>query len=229
MISIVLASSPLVGHGAMAGVAEELRHSDRVVCVPHVPIDPASFTESVATSIRESIRESITDSDERAVVVGFSAAGPRLFEVASAARPAALVFLDARLPADGIAPDAESRFAELLDSLPLAPDGTLPAWPDWWPPELLATLIPDPDVRNAFARACPRPLRSVFAHPIPAPSYDGPCGFVGFGDGYAADAAEAARRGWPVCVLPGAHHLWPVVAPVAVAAAIVEMIDRLGA
>jgi len=41
--------------------------------------------------------------------------------------------MDARLPADGAAPDAEPAFAELLDRLPIDADGTLPPWPSWWP------------------------------------------------------------------------------------------------
>ncbi len=69
--------------------------------------------------------------------------------------------------------------------------------------------------------------RSMFSLPIPAPDFDGPCGFVGFGDGYADDAAEAERRGWRVTVIAGAHHLWPLVEPDAVAEALVDLVDRL--
>lgn len=214
MNPIVLASSPLVGSGAMLDVASSLRRAGRDTPVPDVPADLDEFVASVGTAIR-------SDS----VVVGFSAAGPRLFHLAAAHRPAALVFLDARLPADGVAPDAELAFAEFLDRLPVT-DGLLPAWPEWWP-DAIAELIPDAARRATFASGCPRIGRAMFSQPIPAPPFEGPCGFVGFGDGYQTDADEARRRGWPVTVLDDAHHLWPVTEPGAVADALATMVDRL--
>lgn len=214
MNPVVLASSPLVGSGAMQAVAAGLRHHGREVEVPDVPADLDEFVASVAAVVRPD-----------SVVVGFSAAGPRLFQVAAAARPAALVFLDARLPADGVAPDAEPAFAEFLDALPTV-DGLLPPWPDWWP-AAIAELIPDADQRATFASGCPRIGRAMFSQPIPAPPYGGPCGFVGFGEGYAADADEARQRGWPVTVVDGAHHLWPVAEPDTVADVVEAMVERL--
>jgi hypothetical protein len=210
----VLVSSPLVGSGAMLAVAESLRASGRDVVVPEVPADLDAFTASAAAAIRPN-----------SVMVGVSAAGPRLFHVAATARPAAIVFLDARLPVDGAAPDDTPRFAAFLDQLPVV-DGVLPPWPDWWP-DTIAELIPDETERATFRSGCPPVPRTMFSRPIPAPAYDGPCGFLGLGDGYAEDAAEAERRGWPVMVLADAHHLWAVTEPSAVAAAVGDLIDRL--
>jgi hypothetical protein len=213
---IVLASSPLVGPGAMQAVADGLRRHGRHVDVPEVPADLDEFAASLGTAVRPD-----------SVVVGFSAAGPRLFHAAAAARPAGIVFLDARLPADGVPPDAPPEFADFLDTLPVV-DGLLPPWPEWWP-DAIAELIPDAEQRATFASGCPSVERAMFSRPIPAPPFDGPCGFVGLGDGYAADADEARRRGWPVAVVDEAHHLWPVTEPDAVAAAVAAMIDRLAA
>lgn len=214
MNPIVLASSPLVGSGAMQAVAAGLRGRGREVRVPDVPGDLDEFVESVGGAVRP-----------ESVVIGFSAAGPRLFQVAGASRPAAIVFLDARLPDDGVAPDAQPEFAAFLDRLPVA-DGLLPAWPEWWP-DAIAELIPDAAQRAMFASGCPRLGRAMFSQPIPAPPFDGPCGFVGFGEGYVADAEEARRRGWPVTVVDGAHHLWPVTEPDAVVDVLEAMVDRL--
>lgn len=214
MNPIVLVSSPLVGPGAMQSVAAILRGRGRVVRVPDVPAALDEFLASVGGVVRPD-----------SVVIGFSAAGPRLYQVAAESRPAAIVFLDARLPADGVAPDAQPEFAEFLDRLPVAA-GLLPPWPEWWP-DAIAELIPDAVQRTVFASGCPRLGRAIFAQPIPAPWFDGPCGFVGLGDGYAADADEARRRGWPVTVVDGAHHLWPVTEPDAVAEAVAAMVDRL--
>jgi len=207
----VLASSPLVGPEAMSSLAEALSVGGLEVSIPDAPADLGEFTASVAGVVRPD-----------SIVVGYSAAGPRLFTIAEAARPVALVFLDARLPADGVAPDHDPRFAELLDSL--APvDGLLPAWTDWWPSGVMESLLPDERARFALRSACPRVRRSMFSEPIPAPPYSGPCGFIGLGDGYADDAAEARRRHWPTTVIEGAHHLWPIVEPEQSADALVEM------
>lgn len=198
----------------MLPVAESLRASGCDVRTPAVPGDLDAFTTSVGAAVGPD-----------SVVVGYSAAGPRLFHLAQAARPAALIFLDARLPEDDVPADAEPKFASFLDSLPTE-DGLLPPWAQWWP-DVMVELIPDDRERERFAAGCPRLPRSLFSQPIPAPSYDGPCGFVGFGDGYAADAGEARRRGWPVTVLDDAHHLWPLVEPNAVAEALVDVIGGL--
>lgn len=214
MNAVVLVSSPLVGSGAMQAVAAGLRGRGREVRVPEVPAALDEFEASVAA-----------DTDPVSVVVGFSAAGPRLFQVAAVSRPAAIVFLDARLPADGVAPDAQPAFAEFLDRLPVA-DGLLSRWPEWWP-DAIAELIPAASERAAFTSACPRVGRAIFSQPIPAPPFDGPCGFIGFGDGYSADADEARRRGWPVAVVDDAHHLWPVTEPDAVAELVETMVERL--
>ncbi len=215
MNPIVLASSPLVGSGAMLRVADSLWRSGYEVVVPDAPTGLDQFVTSVAAAI-----------GAESVLIGFSAAGPRLFQVAATRPPAAIVFLDARLPADGVAPDATPRFAEFLDQLPVDDHGDLPPWPEWWP-DAIAELIPDQEERAAFALDCPSLPRSMLSQPIPAPEFDGPCGFVALGDGYADDAAEAERRGWPVTVLADAHHLLPVTEPDAVAGAVVDVIERL--
>lgn len=219
MTPVVLASSPLVGPGALNEVADALRSGDRRVSVPPVPFDLDAFTESVRRACRLTV--------EPPVLVGYSASGPRLFHVASGLKVAGLVFLDARLPADGIAPDADPRFCELLDSLPLADDGTVPSWASWWPAGVIAELVPDTPARERLILGCERPPRQMFSQPIPAPHVDVLSAYVGFGNGYAADAAEAARRGWPVEVIDGADHLWPVTHPVEVARVVADVVDRL--
>ena len=161
------------------------------------------------------------------MLVGFSAAGPRLFAVAAAVEPDAVVFMDARLPADGAAPDAEPAFAELLDRLPIDADGTLPPWPSWWPAAVLESLVPERSIRDAFVAECPRVSRAMFSTPIPAPTYGGPCAYLAFGDTYADQRSVALDRGWPVRTLGGHRHLAPLVAPDAVADALVDLIGRL--
>ena len=45
-------------------------------------------------------------------------------------------------------------------------------------------------------------------------------------DAYAAQAKVAETRGWPVRRLDG-HHLWPLVEPDRVAAAVIDVIPAL--
>ena len=219
MTPIVVVSSPLVGAGAMSELAEALRGLGRQVAVPEVAFELATFTDCVQAACGSS--------SAAPVVVGYSAAGPRLFHVAGRADVAGLVFLDARLPDHDVAPDADPRFRGLLDALPTDAHHTVPPWSEWWPREVLEQLVPDPQRRATLAAGCGRPPRAMFSQPIPAPDVDAPCAFVGLGDGYAGDAEAAARLGWPVEVIPHAHHLWPVTNPAAVASAVGAMVDRL--
>lgn len=200
----------------MRALGERLAASGYRVAVPDVPFDLAAFVRSVAASV-----------DDHSVLVGFSAAGPRLFAVAEVARPAAIVFLDARLPVDGVTPDDDPALAAVVGRLPVSDDGTLPPWTSWWPDEVLGALVPDPGQRADLAAGCGRPPRAMFSAPIPAPPPGVPCGFVALGDGYAADAREAGGRGWPVVTLAGGNHLWPLTEPTSVADALVDVVGQL--
>ncbi len=134
--------------------------------------------------------------------------------------------MDARLPADGVAPDAEQPFRELLDSLPLD-GGMLPPWPSWWPDGVIESLCPDVALRERFVDECPAVPRSMFSTPVPAPPVDLPSAFLAFGEGYADQSAIAEQRGWPVAKLP-LNHLAPMVAPGEVAAALAALCESLG-
>ena len=213
---LVLASSPVVGPLALQPLADALRADGVAVVTPFAHIDIDRYVDAAAQSSPEG----------SFVLVGYSAAGPRLSAVAERTRPAGLVFMDARLPVDGVAPDAEQPFRELLDSLPLD-DGMLPPWPSWWPDGVMERLCPDTDLRRCFAAECPPVPRSMFSTPIPAPSVDLPSAFLAFGEGYVDQSEIAEQHGWPVARLP-LNHLAPMVAPGDVAAALAGLCERLG-
>ncbi len=213
----VLANSPVVGPLALQTLADALAQMGVAAVVPSAPCDVDEYVAIVADAV-----------DASSILVGFSAAGPRLFAVAERCRPAGIVFLDARLPVDGMAPVDETALAELLDRLPVDADGMLPPWPAWWPDEVMAAICPDDTLRKRFVRECPPVPRSMYDQPIPAPPYDGPCGYVAFGDAYADQRELATERGWPTVTLDLAH-LGALVAPDAVGPALVELVERMEA
>lgn len=219
MTSLLLASSPLVGPTTLEPLAGELDRLGHTVFTPPAPHDLDEYIRAVSTDL---------DVAAPTVMVAFSAAGPRAFAVAAMSAPQAIVFLDARLPADGVAPDTEPRFAELLDALPHDSDGNLPPWVTWWGDDVMADLIPDELNRADFIAGCPCVPRSMFSRSIPAPEYAGPCGYVLLSEGYRDQYDVAATRGWPVHRVESATHLSPFVDPVPVAAAVADVAGRLG-
>ena len=63
--------------------------------------------------------------------------------------------------------------------------------------------------------------------PSPPGWEDLPAAYLAFGDTYADERADAARRGWPVATLQGLH-LHPLVDPAGVAEALEGLLARLG-
>ena len=218
--SVILASSPMIGPLTMATLGRALAERGIAIATPTAEPELDRFI-GAAAGVAPPGRP------RPSVLVGFSAAGPRLFAVAAAVEPDAVIFMDARLPVDGMAPDAEPAFAELLDRLPIDADGTLPAWPSWWPAAVLESLVPQRSLRDAFVAECPCVRRAMLSTPIPAPTYVGPCAYLAFGDTYADQRSVALDRGWPVATLGGQRHLAPFVAPDTVADALVDLIGRL--
>jgi hypothetical protein len=213
-LRFVLASSPAVGPLALAPLAAALRDRGAIVATPVAHPDLAPY-------VRAASSQAPAD-----VLVGYSGGGPRLYAVAASLHPRAIVFMDAGLPADGVAPDADPAMSKALDSLPIDDEGMLPPWPDWWPDDALERLCPDAELRSEFVADCPRVPRGVFAQPIPAPPFEGPCAYLAFGDVYATEQRRADRYGWPTAAVPRGH-LAPLIAPDEVADALVDLSVRM--
>jgi hypothetical protein len=108
------------------------------------------------------------------------------------------------------------------------PDGLLAPWHEWFPADVIAQVLPDPEVRAAVIAEIPRvPLAHLDEV---APPYDGwqdvPCGYVQLSAPYADAAAEAERRGWAVA-RHASHHLGTVTEPDVVASTILTVLDRM--
>ncbi len=216
--SIVVASSPLVGPLTTDTLAGAIRGHEVPTITAPAPLALDAWLDALAVAAGAAAAP--------VVLVGFSAAGPRLPAAAERLGADALVFLDARLPADGVAPtDGEPNFEALLDPLTDS-DGVVAPWSQWWSEELLASLIPDVTLRRRFAAECPPVPRSYFSMPVPAPDFDGPCGYVSLGESYPLSVIQARSRRWPLVELDG-HHLWPLVRPDAVATAVLDVVHQL--
>lgn len=164
------------------------------------------------------------------VVVAHSNAGlyvPALTGTAGIGRAA---FMDAGLPApDGGAHDVAP--ASLREALgPVAEDGLLPRWTDWWPEEDVRELVPDARTRARLHAATPRVPAAYLRGSVPVPAgwsaaLRGAC--LTFGDTYAAERDRARRLGWPVRTLP-LGHLGFLTDPAEVARTVHELVTATG-
>lgn len=221
--AVALIHSPLAGPSTWIGVAGELRARGTQVAVPDIR-DGAEHGGTVADVVSAAAAQ-LPDAD--LVLVGHSGAGILLPAIAAASgrRAAGLVFVDAHLPRGaGEIPVSPDGYVELI--APLAVDGVLPRWADWWA-TALERLVPDPGTRAALRAEMPRlPLR-YFSETVRIPPdwTDVPCAYVRLSEAFEAVAADAEDRGWPVVRFAGGHlHL--AVDPAAVAAAILSVLPN---
>jgi len=229
---LVLIHSPLVGPLTWRDCATELGNLGYRSIVPTLAgvIDAGPpWIPKLAARIVRSIR------DEHAaggvVLVLHSGAGS-LVPAATrrlGARARGAVFVDAGLPRPGQSAldTAPAAFRERL--LELGSDGMLPPWNEWFPPEAIASHLPDPDLHARFVAELPQLPLAYFQEP--APEVRGwdllPCGYVQLSDAYADAARDAAARGWPV-LQHASDHLAMLTQPEAVARTIDRLLQRMG-
>lgn len=227
--ALVLVHSPLVGPRSWGPVAEELRRGGREVVVPslvNLLRSSAPLHRALAGAVVAALPEA-----GRLVLVVHSGAGALVPSIVDAApsRVDGVVFVDATLPHPGrtwmetVPPETADQVRGMA-----GPDGLLPKWHEWFPPQVLDELVPDEQARAGFCADVPRlPLR--YLEKV-APRSTGwqnlRCGYVQLSADYEAAAAEARRAGWPVVRMDGTH-LSAVTEPAAVAGAVAGMADAL--
>ncbi|MFC4562491.1 alpha/beta hydrolase [Nocardiopsis mangrovi] len=205
----VLVHSPSVGPSTWRPVAEQLTSAGHRVRVPsllHIGTGAAPFWPRVVSAVRDRLRQ--VPAGSPVTLVAHSNAGVFLPAIRSGLdHPVAgSIFVDAALPArTGPTPVVSP---ELLESLrPMAVNGRLPRWSDWWDEADVAALLPDPAMRRMVVEEQPTLPLSYYEQHVPVPNGwdDHPCSYVLFGPPYDRLAAEARGRGWRVAHLPGAH------------------------
>lgn len=226
MATWVLVHSPLVGPESWAAVAAVLQSRGHRALVPDLRPTLAGGP-GYADRQAEAVAAVVPPGTAR--LAAHSGAGPLLPAIADALAAGAVsaeaaLFVDAGLPTPG-----RTRRSTLPDELSAAldamtVDGLLPPWPAWWPEDELAAALPDTRVRSRFVdSALPIPA-ALFDDPLPTVADDvlaGPA-YLQLSDAYAADAAAAEQRGWPVQRLV-ADHLAVLTRPEEVAAALLQL------
>jgi hypothetical protein len=222
----VLVHSPLLGPSSWGWVARELRDRGRSAVVPAL-LGGADAPWPSWHDVCGAVKAASPDRRDAVVLVGHSGAGTLLPAIADSIRSdvAGLVFVDAFLPPSGGV--AQLVAAEFIDNLrALATDDLLPPWSTWFGQTAMRELVPDPARRAEVEADMPRmPLSSLLA-PVPIPErwQRYPCAYVLLStQPYAASAAEARARGWPLAEIPDGKHLDAVRRPTAVTDALLAV------
>jgi len=190
-----------------------------------IGVEPAPDPEQVLAAYANALGTRRWD-----VVVAHSNAGLYVPALTGTAGVGRAVFMDAGLPATaGGAHDVAP--ASLREALgPVAEDGLLPRWTDWWPEEDVRPLFPDAATHREVRAATPRVPAAYLRATVPVPAgwsaaLRGAC--LTFGDTYKAERDRAQRLGWPVRTLP-LGHLGFLTDPEGVARAVHELVTATG-
>lgn len=213
--TLVLVHSPLVGALTWRATADRLEDLGCSAVV--VDLQGANDGESITARVVSGT----ADTPRPTVLVGHSGAGRYLPALADAVPGTELlVYVDAMLPEPGRSwlddapPELTARLRELAGA-----DGVLPPWSDWFGPDALAEILPDPVMRERLRDESPRLPLDFFAEPAPLSVWSGPQVYVRLSDAYLAEAERMAAAGVPVLVRPS-HHLAMLTDPAMVAEAL---------
>jgi pimeloyl-ACP methyl ester carboxylesterase len=226
-VALVFVHSPLVGPLTWRAVANHLTATGWHASLPDLTgamAGPAPYQPRIAQAVAAATQTL----DRPAVLIGHSAAGPLLPGLAThlPVPVRALVYADARLPYPGRT-WFETAPADLVSQLrSMATDGRLPPWHEWFPPDAVATLLPDARQRAEFiAELSTLPL-AYFDECMPEIHWSGRYGYLLLSEAYRDQARRAAETGAPV-VEQLSHHLAPLTSPDTVASGLVELLRAL--
>ena len=221
----------MLGPESWRAVAAELERRDQQVLIANPAMTTTSDIDHISPWIAEILRPEVPDDDLPVVVVGHSAACPRMPLAAERLlahgwNVSSFICVDGRFPDGRAFTVSEPTYGPMLDGM-VRPDDYLPPWPRWWG-SLIEGLVVDPVARDqVFGEAKPIP-RSWFDQPCPVPELPPEVGraFLSFGPGYLQSCNQAHEEGWMTYRLTG-DHLHQVVAPEAVAKSLIAMTSCL--
>jgi hypothetical protein len=217
----LLIHPPLLGPTVWQRCATDLRERGHQVAVPDLRalVEPAAdwWTRWAAGCGRYA---GTVD-----VVAGHSGSGVVLPAIAEAVDADSVLFVDAIVPSAGPASAPSDQLIAFVRNLPSGDH--LPPWSTWWPEDVLADALPEPELRTRIAAEQPMLPVDFYEHAVPVPprwTHGRSISYLRFSEAYEQDADEAAQRGWPVRYLAGSHlHLLDHAAEVAaVLASLIE-------
>lgn len=204
---IVLLHSPLLGPSAWRAVAAEFTRLGRPVQSPAWP-RLSTIGQGYYAALAENLAATIDVDAAPAILVAHSGAGALVPALAArmTAPVAGAIFADAILPHPGrswfdTAPEA------LREQLRAGVrGGRLPPWNDWWPPGVLAKLVPDAAQLAALIAELEPPPLAYFEETAPNTELATPAAYLQLSGAYEKESGVAGGYGWPVSRLP-LHHL----------------------
>lgn len=216
---LLLLHPPLLSPVVLSRLAPVLRADGHDVAVPD--LREAITTGPVGTWWARAVDVAAAAMPEADVVVALSGAGalvpPLVRQLPTATT---VVLIDAVLPPMEGTHSTSPRVSALVADL--ATEGMLPAWTSWWPPAELIAQVPDDRDRAALISSTPCLSEAFYDVDVPAPAGWEPASrsYLRLSSAYAAEAHDAADRGWSVEARDG-NHL-DVLASAGVVAAAVE-------
>ncbi len=223
----LLVHSPLLGPSSLDPLARAIELTGDQATLPNLTscADASDPVERYKALAIEAGRVAAgPDGPIELVIAGHSGAGAHLPSIASALdRPTVLLFVDAVMPPVSGHHRTPARLAARLDEL--TEDDRLAPWLEWWPPEVMAELLPDPVDRRRLAADQPRLPRSFHRTAVPVPDgwSDGRCCYLQLSPAYQEQREEAEARQWPAAAIDSSH-LGPYLEPAAVLDAASELI-----
>jgi hypothetical protein len=218
VVEALLVHSPLVGPATVRRLAASLATRGWSTTVPDLRagvVSPGRFAAFVVE---------LCPSAE--IVVGHSGAGAFLPWVTERVGARSMVFVDAVLPGTDSEFLPSGSFTSLLANIPTV-DGRLAPWHQWWPPEAMARLVPDEELRREVVAEIPRVPRSFYDEPVPVPHlwWMGAAAYLQLSPAYDRERERAEAWGWPTGDL-GGGHLDPVTRPDDVADGILRLVQE---
>lgn len=223
--SFLFVHSPLVGPSSLRRLADLAATGGTEVALPDLtPLATAVHPHDDYTDRAIAAAGGLASP---VAVIGHSGAGPFLPTIGAAVGPATvLLFVDAVVPPMSGLHRTPEPMKEMLDQQTV--NGVLRKWLDWWPPEVVAEILPDPADREQLAADMPSLPRAFYDHDVAQPPRwsEQACGYVQLSVAYDADHAEAIARGWPTQRL-ATTHLATFTEPSEVLEAIHHVIDQI--